>query len=218
MKGIYKNLHKDFLVEYRNRSAVNISFAFALITTMSVSLVAGGTGFEPHVHAILLWIIIFFSAMNGLAHTFTREEDEKTSLFLRLSYEPETVFISKLIFNIIFFTGIIAVVCPLYLFFLQTRPQNPVLFILTVISGGLAIASITTILGAMVSKAGGKGSLFTVLSFPLILPVMWVSISNTWVAIEGSRSADYKNILFLLLFSGIIATVSYLLFRYIWVE
>jgi heme exporter protein B len=93
-----------------------------------------------------------------------------------------------------------------------------VLFILTTISGGLAIASITTILGAMVSKAGGKGSLFTVLSFPLILPVMWISISNTWIAIEGNGSADYKNILFLLLFSGAIATVSYLLFRYIWVE
>jgi heme exporter protein B len=218
MTGIYKNLRKDFLVEYRNRSAVNISFAFAIITTMSVSLVAGGTGFEPHIHAILIWIIIFFSGMNGLAHTFIREEDEKNALFLRLSYQPEEIFVSKLIFNIIFFTGIIALICPLYLFFLQTKPAKPLLFILTAFSGGLAIASITTILGAMVSKAGGKGSLFTVLSFPLILPVMWVSISNTWIAIEGNKGADYRNVLFLILFSGIIALISYLLFRYIWVE
>lgn len=218
MTGIYKNLRKDFLVEYRNRSAVNISFAFAVITTMSISLVAGGTSFEPHIHAILIWMIIFFSGMNGLAHTFIREEDEKNALFLRLAYSPEDVFISKLIFNIIFFTGIISVICPLYLFFLQARPLIPYLFIATAFSGGLAIASITTILGAMVSKAGGKGSLFTVLSFPLILPVMWVSITNTALSIEGGQSADYRNILFLLAFSGIIACISYLLFRYIWVE
>jgi heme exporter protein B len=87
-----------------------------------------------------------------------------------------------------------------------------------IFSGGVSISSATTILGAMVSKAGGKGSLFTVISFPIILPVLWIAISTTSVAIEKAGASDYSNILFFLAFPGVLISLSFLLFRYIWVE
>jgi heme exporter protein B len=70
----------------------------------------------------------------------------------------------------------------------------------------------------MVSKAGGKGSLFTIISFPIILPVLWIAISATSAAIEKSGASDYGNTLFFLAFSGVLISLSFLLFRYIWVE
>ncbi len=215
---ILNNIKKDFLIEFRNRSAVNISFAFAGITTLSVSLAAGGAPFTPVVHAIIFWIILFFSAMSGLAHIFIREEEEKNSLFLSLYYSPEEIYLSKLIFNIILFLSISVIVTALYLFFLQVFPVYPLLFILTVISGCFAIASITTILGAIVSKAGSGSSLFTVISFPILLPVLWTAISLTSVSIDGSGVQEYRNIVFLLAFSGVIISVSYLTFKFIWTE
>jgi len=215
---IIKNIKKDFLIEFRNRSAVNISFAFAGITTLSVSLAAGGVPFSPVVHAIIFWIILFFSAMSGLAHIFIREEEEKNSLFLSLYYTPEEIYISKLIFNILLFLSISVIVTALYLFFLQVFPVYLVLFILTVISGSIAIASVTTILGAMVSKAGSGSSLFTVISFPILLPVLWTAISLTTVSIDGVGVPEYRNIIFLLAFSGVIVSVSYLTFKFIWTE
>lgn len=215
---IISNIKKDFLIEFRNRSAINISFAFAGITTLSVSLAAGGTPFTPVVHAIIFWIILFFSAMSGLAHIFIREEEEKTSLFLSLHYSPEEIYISKLIFNIALFLSISVIVTLLYLFFLQVFPVFIFLFILTVISGSIAVASVTTILGAMVSKAGSGSSLFTVISFPVLLPVLWTSISLTSVSIDGAGVQDYRSIIFLLAFSGTIVSVSYLTFKFIWTE
>ena len=215
---ILKNIKKDFLIEFRNRSAVNISFAFAGITTLSVSLVAGGTPFPPVVHAIIFWIILFFSAMSGLAHIFIREEEEKNSLFLSLYYTPEEIYISKLIFNVVLFLSISVIVTFLYLFFLQVLPSYKFLFFLTVVSGSIAIASVTTILGAMVSKAGSGSSLFTVISFPVLLPVLWTAISLTSVSIDGSGVQEYRNIIFLLAFSGVIVSVSYLSFKFIWTE
>ncbi|PKL18443.1 MAG: hypothetical protein CVV49_06155 [Spirochaetae bacterium HGW-Spirochaetae-5] len=215
---ILNNIKKDFLIEIRNRSAVNISFAFAGITTLSVSLAAGGAPFTPVVHAIIFWIILFFSAMSGLAHIFIREEEEKNSLFLSLYYSPEEIYLSKLIFNIILFLSISVIVTALYLFFLQVFPVYPLLFILTVISGCFAIASITTILGAIVSKAGSGSSLFTVISFPILLPVLWTAIRLTSVSIDGSGVQEYRNIVFLLAFSGVIISVSYLTFKFIWTE
>ena len=215
---ILNNIKKDFLIEFRNRSAINISFAFAGITTLSVSLAAGGAPFTPVVHAIIFWIILFFSAMSGLAHIFIREEEEKNALFLSLYYTPEEIYLSKLIFNIILFLSISVVVTALYLFFLQVFPVYPMLFILTVISGSFAIASITTILGAIVSKAGSGSSLFTVISFPILLPVLWTAISLTSISIDGAGVQEYRNIVFLLAFSGVIVSVSYPTFKFIWTE
>lgn len=218
MNSILKNLRKDFLIESRNRSALNISFAFAGITTLSVSLAAGGIPFTPIVQAIIFWIILFFSAMSGLAHIFIREEEEQNALFLSLYYSPEEIYVSKLIFNIALFLCIAMFVTPLYLFFLQILPVYKILFLLTLISGSVAIASVTTVLGAMVSKTGSGSSLFTVISFPVLLPVLWTAISLTALSIEGGGVPEYKNIVFLLAFSGVIICASYLSFKFIWTE
>lgn len=215
---IVRNLKKDFRVEFRNRSAMNLSVAFAGITTLAISLATGGVAFPVNIQSIVLWIIMFFCAMNGLAHIFVREEEERTALFLRLNSSHESIFLSKLIFNLIFFLVLQVIVTPLYIFFLQLDVQSPLMFILALLTGGIAISAATTILGAMVSRAGGKGSLFTVISFPVLLPVLWVAISTTTKAIEDEGYSNYGNILFFLAFSGVIISLSFLLFKYIWIE
>ena len=216
-KDILRNLRKDFLVEFRSRFALNVSASFAAIVTIAISLTAGGVPFPANVQAIILWIIIFFSAMNGLSHIFVREEDQGTALFLRTAVDADSVFVSKFIFNQAFMAVILAVVTPLYLFFLQVRVVHAAHFILALAAGGFSIAAATTILAAMVAKAGGKGSLFTIISFPILLPVLWISISSTSAALSAPPPAG-GNLLFLLAFSGFISVISFLLFRSVWLE
>lgn len=215
---ILKHLKKDILIEFRNRSAVNISFAFAGITTIAVSLASGGIRLDAGILSILFWIILFFSGMSGLAHTFIREEEEKTTLFLAIHSAPEEVYISKLLFNLLFFTFIATVVTPLYVFFMQALPVHLPHFILTILFGSIAIASVSTILGAIVSKAENRGTLFTVISFPLMLPVIWIAIMNTTASLETGAAPEFRSILFLLAFSGVIISASYMSFKFIWME
>ncbi|HNW27471.1 MAG TPA: heme exporter protein CcmB [Spirochaetota bacterium] len=214
---VLRNLRKDFLVEFRSRFALNVSASFAAIVTIAISLTAGGVPFSPKVQAIVLWIVIFFSAMNGLSHIFVREEDQGTALFLRTAVNVDSVFVSKFIFNQAFMAVILAVVTPLYLFFLQVQVLHVAHFIFSVAAGGVSIAAATTILAAMVAKAGGKGSLFTIISFPILLPVLWISISSTSAALNAP-SPTGGNLLFLLAFSGFISVISFLLFRFVWLE
>ncbi len=216
-KDILRNLRKDFLVEFRSRFALNIAISFAAIVTIAMSLTAGGVPFPVPVQAILLWVVIFFSSMNGLSHIFVREEDQSTALFLRITVPVESVFISKFIFNQLFMMIILAVVTPLFLFFLQVTVIHTLQFVCTIAIGGISIAASTTILAAMVAKAGGKGSLFTIISFPILLPVLWVSISSTVAALSAPEPAG-RTLLFLLAFSGFISVISFLLFRFIWLE
>jgi len=215
---ILNNIKKDFVIEFRNKTAISISVAFAVITTLSISLVSGATPLSPMVHSIIFWIILFFSAMSGLAHTFIREEEEKTSLFLSLHCTPEEIYLSKLIFNTALFLSIAVIVTPLYLFFLQVLPVYLPLFCFITLSGAVAIASVATIFGAMVSKAGSGSSLFTIISFPILLPVLWTTITVTAISIEGTAVKQYRDIVFLLAFSGVIVLTSYLSFRFIWKE
>lgn len=213
---IYKHIRKDFLVEFRNRSALNISFAFAGITTLAVSLASGGIRLQPDILSILFWIIIFFSGMSGLAHIFIREEEEQTALFLALHSVPEEVYISKLLFNIIFFSCISALITPLYIFFMNALPVHITGFLLTVLAGSIAIASVSTILGAIVSKAENRGTLFTVIAFPLMLPVLWTAIITTTSCYDAASAPGFRSILFLLAFSGVIISASYMTFRFVW--
>ena len=218
ISDVLRQLKKDFLVEFRSRAAVNTALAFAGIITLSISLAAGGTPFSTLVQAVFLWIILFFSAMNGLLHIFTREEEEQTSLFLSLNVQAEAVYLAKLVFNITFFLVIEMVTCPLFIFFLQVTVTDIILFIMTVLSGGLALASAVTMLAAMTARAGGKGSLFTVISFPVVLPVIWVSIGATVESFQGSSGDAWNSVVFLLAFSGAVTAISFLLFRYVWYD
>ncbi len=216
VRDIIRNLQKDFRVEFRSRFALNVSVAFAVITTVALSLAAGGVPFTPRVQSMLLWLIIFFSAMNGLSHIFVREEDQGTSLFLRISVSADSIFASKLIYNLVFMVLVLSVITPLFMFFMQVTVRDVAYFTGSVAGGGLSIAAATTIMAAMVAKAGGKGSLFTILSFPVLLPVLWLSILATASSFEPSGHTDYGTLVFLLAFSGFITAISFLLFRYVW--
>jgi heme exporter protein B len=215
--SILRNLQKDFRVEFRSRFALNISIAFAATVTVAVSLTAGGVPFPVMVQSILLWVVLFFSAMNGLSHIFVREEDQGTSLFLRMTMPPDSIFLSKFIFNQIFMLIIASIVTPLFLFFLQVAVYHAFHLICTIAAGAMSIAAVTTILAAMVARAGGKGSLFTIISFPVLLPVLWIAISSTTGALSVSTPAQ-ESLVFLLAFSGFISVISFLLFRFVWIE
>ncbi len=218
LKELLQNIRKDFIIEFRSRYALSVSLSFAGVSTLGIGLATAGRPLAPGVHAVLFWLIMFFSAMNGLLHIFTREEEQGTSLFLRITTAPEKVYLSKLIFNILMFLSLQLLITPLYLFFLQVEVRSLLFFLLLVPAGGLALASASTILAAIVAKSGGKGALFTVISFPLVLPLLWVAMTATGQALERPDYFDGRNLLFLLAFSGSLVAVSYLLFPYVWME
>jgi heme exporter protein B len=216
LNAILSNIVKDFRIEFRRRFAVNIALSFAAITTLAVSLTAGGVRLGSQTQAMLFWIILFFSAMNGLAHVFTREEEEGTALFLRVTSPAAAVYTAKLAFNIAVIFIIAAVISPLYVFFLNVDLVAPSAFAAAVCAGSLAIASSATVLAAIVARAGGRGSLFTIISFPVVLPPLWVAVGATRASISGSASTE--GVIFLLAFSGALVAVSYMLFGHIWIE
>ena len=85
--------------------------------------------------------------------------------------------------------------------------------------GSIGIASATTIIAAIVSKATVRGALFAVLSFPLLLPVLLSAISAVSTALRGTDFAEmWPHVKILIAYPIIVVTISYVLFDYVWNE
>ncbi|HQG43818.1 MAG TPA: hypothetical protein PLE64_14000, partial [Spirochaetota bacterium] len=70
IKALWRNIQKDILIEFRSGIIVSIVLSFSVIVTISIGFATGGIINSPLLHAVILWIIIFFSGMNTLSHVF----------------------------------------------------------------------------------------------------------------------------------------------------
>jgi len=91
--------------------------------------------------------------------------------------------------------------------------------IFTIAAGSFGMAAGGTIIAAIISKANSKGALFTVLAFPILLPVLISAISATRISLnEAQFSAASGELQTIFAYTVVIITVSILLFDFIWNE
>lgn len=213
---------KDIRSEVRTRYALNALLLFAVSTAVAVSLGIGplGVQHDPQwllVQSALLWIALLFAALNGLAHSFVREEETRTALALRLAAPPLAVYLGKLAFNLVLLALLGSVTCVLFVLFVRVTIGNMGLFIALLVAGCLSLATATTILAAIIARASLKGALFAVLAFPLLVPPLIVVIPATALALEGSAWSAGASALQSLLAYGVATLVaSLMLFPTVW--
>jgi len=210
---------KDIRQELRTRYALNAILMFAVTTLVVVSFSVGQSGLSPKLLAALYWIILFFSAMSGLAHTFVREEEAATAMTLRLFADPDAVYLGKLLFNLILLSAMAIIITPVFFIFTDAAvPRVPGLVI--VLAGGvIGLSAATTLVAAIIAKASVKGALFAVLSFPILMPLLLVLISATEAVMNNSALGDIKTeIQFIVAYSVVMSTAAVLLFKFVWQE
>ena len=214
----YALYRKDYHSELRTRYAVN-SLAMFIIVAISVILFSiGNEQITQSLTSGLFWVVIFFSAMSGLARAFVSEEERGTSLLLHLIAAPSTIFSGKLLFNLILVFCMNIIIAVLYTaLFDAFIIRNFALFVVSFILGNIGLAVASTIIAAIISKAGAKGTLYPVLSFPILLPLILTSVQLTLYANQGSSFADAKFELALVFcYDVIMLTGSYMLFDFVW--
>ena len=140
---------KDLRLELRTRNALNAILMFGITTLTVVSFSLGQSGLSPKLLSALFWVIIFFSAMSGLAQTFIREEETGTSLALRLTAEPDSIYIGKLLFNFTLLSTITIIITPLFFVFTDAPTDNIIRFLLVILLGILGLCGATNIVAAI---------------------------------------------------------------------
>jgi heme exporter protein B len=212
--------NKDWSSELRTRYAINALAMFILVTVSVILFSVGSEPLSPYLAGGMLWVVIFFSAMSGLSRAFVSEEERGTTLLLHLLGKPETIFTGKLLFNMLLVFLINSVVLVLFLLLFESfKLASPLLFLAEFILGNFGIAISSTIIAAIISKANAKGTLYPVLSFPILLPLILTLIELTKYSLDGALFSEaYPELSILVIYDGIMITASYMLFDFIWKE
>ena len=217
MRKAYFIFRKDLQQEFRTRYVLNAIMLFAVVTLTAVSFSIGSFSTPPEILSALLWIILFFSAMTGLAHIFIREEETHTADTLKLVSSPLSVFLGKFMFNVLLLFALELIIVPLFFAVMNFSVVNARLFLLSLVIGSIGLSAGATIIAAIIAKASAKGALFSILSFPILLPVLVSGISATRIATyDTAPSAGAGELQMLIAYGVVIITASIMVFDFIW--
>ena len=211
---------KDLRAEFRTRVALNSLALFALTTLAAVSYTIGpyrlSTEDRPFLLSVLLWIVIFFAALAGLDRSFVKEEESHTAPLLRLAAAPTVVWAGKLLYNLILILVLMAMLAPLFCVLMGFEIAMPWRFAAVLGAGGFGLAVTTTIIAAIIAQALTRGALFSVLSLPLLLPLLIFLIQGTTAVATGDLETYSNSLRAVLSMAGVMTVVSALLFPVVW--
>ena len=216
-RRIYGVLYKEFLTEFKNFSSAASVFLFVLTSVIIVSYSVSSNKLSDEIFAGITWILIFFTSMIGQSRVFVTEEERGTWMFLKINSDSTSIYFGKLIYNIIFGIAANLLTVALLLICNSTFVISEIgMYWLSVLTGSIGISAASTIISALIAKASSKGALFPVLAFPLILPIILLSIDATILSIVGASPERINSDLGVTLaYSGAVITASYLLFDFI---
>ncbi|MBI4418235.1 MAG: heme exporter protein CcmB [Ignavibacteriales bacterium] len=209
---------KDVKSEIRTRYALNALVMFVVTAVAVILFALRGDTPSTVVLAGMFWVVVFFTGMSGLSRTFVSEEERGTSLTLQLVASPGVVYFGKLLFNVALTLTLILGVTGVYLVaFPGFVIQTPSIFFITLFLGSLGLASAATIIAAIVAKAGSRGTLYPVLSFPVVVVLLMTVMNATVKALDGDPlSSATVDFLVLISYVMVMTAGSYLLFDFVW--
>ncbi|MBC7528682.1 MAG: heme exporter protein CcmB [Chthonomonadaceae bacterium] len=168
----------------------------------------------------LLWILLFFAAFTGLAHTFVQEEEAGTTLVLRMVSPPTAVYAGKLLFNFMLLLAVMVGVTPVYMALTGMVIGSPFVLLSVMLGGCLGLSATATIVAALAAKAKGSGTLFSALGLPLVTVflLLLLNAASTANTIDPSALRLLRDVGGLYSFAIGVIALSGMLFPYIWEE
>jgi heme exporter protein B len=187
-------IQKDVVSEWRSRRAwpamILLGIVVAVVFSLQIDL--------PFEHkrqmtASLLWIATFLAGALGLDRSFALErEDGCWQALLLYPVSPSSVYLAKLVVNVIWLAALQCTLIPLFAL-LTDAPlmARPWAMALVALLGNLGIASASTLLGALAARIQKGASLTALLALPIVIPVVLAAAEATRMQVEGRIDAAW---------------------------
>lgn len=209
---------KEWRCELRTKVALNTLGLFAVTTLVVASVSLGPLGVSKAQGSallpVLLWLILLFSVAAGLPRAFVQEEESQTATALRLSATPSALFCGKLLYSLTLVVALEALITPIYVTIMNLAVESPWLLVAALAAGGYGLAVGSTLVAAIIAQARSKGTLFSVLSFPILLPLLILVIELTRNAVVGDPAG--MALAQLLLYDASVSIFGLMLFPVVW--
>ena len=209
---------KDITLEWRQRYALSgmLLYVVSTVFVCYLSFNLKRNELTPIVWNTLLWIILLFTAVNAIARSFAQERLGRLLYYYTIA-SPQALILSKIIYNTLQMLALAGIGFGIYVFVMGNPVEDLGLYLISIALGSVGFASVLTLVAAIASKAENSSTLMAVLSFPIILPMLLMTIRLAKNALDGlDRSVSTDEISTLLAIDAIVVMLSYILFPYLW--
>lgn len=218
LKEIWTLVKKELLIELRMKYAISgmILYLTSSIFLGYITFSLGKASLNIPTWNVLFWIIMLFVATNSIAKSFIQESKERILYYYTIA-NPQSIIISKIIFNCLLMLFLVLFGFVIYIILLGNPVEDIPLFMFTLLLGAIGFSSTFTMISSIASKASNSGTLMAVLGFPIIIPMLLLLIKISKNAIEGlGRVTIYDEVITLSAIIIIAITTSIILFPYLW--
>lgn len=210
-------LKKEFLLEFRQKSTL-AGITVYIIATVFISALSFKKIIQPVVWNSLFWVIFLFITVNVASKSFMQETKGK-GLFNYLYYNPRQFILSKIAYNMLLMAVLSLLTFFFYSWFVGNMVQDMGMFLLALLFSSTGFSGILSLMSAIASKANNNMSLMAILSFPVLMPLLLVSIKLSKHAIDGlAWSVSYNYLIVLIMLNFVVIALATILFNYLWRE
>jgi len=209
-------IKKELLLEFRQKATIGGVLVYIIGTVFVSALCFKGKLDKPTWNA-LFWVITLFTSVTISGKSFFKETGGQ-ALFNFLHYTPQQFIISKIIYNMLFLHCCSFITFFFYVFFIKNEVENMGLFVIILILASTGLAGVLSLMSAIASKASGNFAIMSILSFPVLLPIILVVIHLSKQAIDGIEWAGlgFDFLVILTALNILTIALSFILFPYLW--
>ena len=212
---LFSLIKKEFVLEFRQKSTLAGILVY-IVATVFISALSFKKILDPTVWNALFWTIFMFISVNVSSKSFMQETKGK-GLYNYLYYNPRQFILSKIMYNMMLMAVLSLLTFFFYSWFVGSMVQDLSMFLLALILSSSAFSGVLSLMSAIASKANNNISLMAILSFPVLMPLLLVSVKLSKHAIDGlAWSVSYKYLLILIMLNFVVVALATLLFNYLW--
>lgn len=213
LQQVVAYIKRDLSLEWRQKSIIGSSIIY-LISVVFISLHAFES-VEPDVWNALFWIVMVFSVLTVVGRSFQYEANYFAYHYHTV--KPEIVATSKLITNAFYSIALAIIAYIIFSIFLGNQILQQSTMFMSLILGASGLGLTFTLTSAMSARVNGNLVLTSVLSLPILLPLIIVIVRLTERSFtSASFFENGKLFIGLFLLNIIIIIITYVLFPYLW--
>lgn len=169
-------------------------------------------------YSSIYWIIFVFTTIISSYRNLLKENDD-SNLFNYIVYSPIVFIAGKIIYSVLLNMVLGFLLLLLFILLNGNLIQNVFLFAIDVIGLSIGLGALLSLTGSISSRTDGNFALMSIMSFPLVLPLLIIAAKLSISAIEGLPfSMNIKYLVSLFSLDIIIVILSLVLFPQAWTE
>jgi heme exporter protein B len=210
-------LGKDLRLDLRSRDRLGHMAVFALLVVALLSIVLPASKTERLSWTpALLWVVLLFTSLLGLARSFQSETEEGAlALLVQAPVDRGWVFLGKAAASLVALIGVELWAAALFTVFLDVDwSAGAPACALAGLLGAVGLAAVGTLLSALSVGVRFREFLLPVLLFPLVLPILVFASRITGDALAGRQIPVIVWCAFAL-YDWVFALIGYFVFDYV---